>query len=368
MNAFIAYTSTIRSVFDMPACLTWAKGRTMQEFVTHLGGESEQLSEGTFEELYDAYELEPGEGIVLFSQEGDWIVAVEFTRYKGLDPDVLRRLSDSGQALAFGWSVELDATLSYAVDGVIEMSFDPVRQGTAAFEADCVSWSGAYGVTSEQWRQDWQAAAFAIAEHMTGLHLDQGWRNRRHLILRIEDEHEEEPLARPPLKLRPDMRELISRYPRVAAIAADPPNDDFVELTLIAAELAVRTAGLSGPLVENALTAIRSGTRGARASALRETLVGLGEDLRRQAAQVTPDQANIHHPDIGSEWGRLLMKRQAVEALVAPLEQDPYPGFLTAVRRAQEVTAPTRKQDDGHRLAKVLETLGFYVFNGVNAL
>ncbi|MFF4625169.1 DUF6461 domain-containing protein [Nonomuraea jabiensis] len=371
MVAFSSYKDTLDSIFDVPACLTWVRGKKVEEVARLFGGRPEQISEGHFVDLYDAYEMEEDGGIVLITQAGDWILAVELTRYRGAKPDVLRGLSADGEALALAWSIEWDATFTYASAGRIDVAFDPVRQATSAYEAEYLEWSRAYGISPQEWQDDWRAAAFTIAESRCGIRIDRDWKDQAHLVLRVEEAGDEEPDQRPPLKLPLHMRELISRHPRVATIVASPPIEEFTEGTLIVAELAVGAAGLreslNGDLVEEALAAIATGCRGEQMNALRDSLDDLAESLAAQASQVMQGRENIHRPDPNTDWGQLLMKHHAVKALSGALSGDPYEGLTLALQHASTVTAPTRKQNDDYRLLRLLEALGFYIFKGYNS-
>ncbi|GAA2215659.1 hypothetical protein GCM10009850_111270 [Nonomuraea monospora] len=370
MSSFPFYKEMIRSIFDEPACVTWVRSENIQDVVQAFGGQTTQLAEGGFDDLYDSYELyDDEEGIILLTQWPGWFTGVEFTRYIGARPDVLRRLSTFGQAVAVAWTVELDATFAYAADGKLESIFDPVRQGTTAAEPERLAWAETYGVTTEQWRDDWRAASFALAEHITGLRVDQAWKERRHLVLRIEqeeDEKNEAPTVRPPLVLREDLREVVARHPRVAALAAAPPDEEFTELTLIACELAVGAVALDGPDIAEALAAIAAGRRGQPVRSLSERLLEQADDFQRRSAKVMDANANPGFPDPKTDWGRLLMKHHALRALAAPLTMDPHMACNAAIGQAQEVVIGRRKQSDEYRLLKAMERIAFYVFNGHN--
>ncbi|WP_344977994.1 DUF6461 domain-containing protein [Streptosporangium fragile] len=360
------YKETIRSVFENPACLTWVHSENIRDVVQAFGGQPEQLAEGGFDDLYESYELDNDEAIVLITQSPGWFLAVEFTKYMGARRDVLRRLSAGGEALTLAWTIELDATFAYAADGKLESVFDPVRQGTTAAEPEYLAWAQAYGVTAEQWRDDWLAASFALAEQISGLRVDQTWKERTHLVLSIERQEAGEPAARPPLALKEEMWELVMRHPRVAAIAANPSEDDFTEMSLIASEMVVRAAGLEGPDIDEALNAIGAGRHGESVRALNDRLLTLSDGFRRRAAEVMDENANAGLPDPDTDWGRFLMKHHALKTLAAPLAMDPYPGCKAAIRQAREVVVGQRRQNDNYRLLKAMENIAFYMFNGHN--
>ncbi|WP_188191535.1 DUF6461 domain-containing protein [Nonomuraea sp. SYSU D8015] len=177
MSSFLLYKETIHSIFEDPACLTWVRGENIRDVVQAFGGRPEQLAEGDFNDLYESYELDDDEAIILITQSPGWLMVVEFTRYMGARRDMLRRLSAGGEALALAWTIELDATLAYAADGKLENIFDPVRQGTTAAEPEYLDWAQTYGVTAEQWGDDWLAVSFTLAEQITGLPVDQAWKS-----------------------------------------------------------------------------------------------------------------------------------------------------------------------------------------------
>ncbi|WP_188191534.1 hypothetical protein [Nonomuraea sp. SYSU D8015] len=127
-------------------------------------------------------------------------------------------------------------------------------------------------------------------------------------MLNIIRQDDEEPAARTPLALNEEKRELVARHPRVEAIAANPPEDDFTEMPLIASEMVVRAAGLEGPDIDEALAAIGAGRRGESVRALNDRLVTLADDFRGRATEVMDENANAGLPDPDTDWGRLLMK------------------------------------------------------------
>ncbi|PZG12536.1 DUF6461 domain-containing protein [Nonomuraea aridisoli] len=362
MSSFLFYKEHVHSMFDYPACVTWVRGAGIHDLVQVFGGQVEQLAEGGYDDLYDSYDLYgEDEGIVLISRSADWFIAVELTRYIGADRNVLRRLSASGEALSMAWTGELDTTFTYAVNGQLESLFDPFEQRTTAAEPERLAWAQTYGVTPEQWRDDWLAASFALAEQISGVRVDQAWKEGTHLVLRMETEEDEEPTVRPPLTLRDDLREVVGRHPRVAAIAANPPEGDLKELTLIACELAVRAAELDGPDIDEALAAIRAERRGQAVHELSERLMDEAGDLRRRAAKVMDENANPDFPDPSTDWGRLLMKYHALRALTFPLTMDPCMGCMAAIRQGKEVVVGARKQTDDYRLLNAMETIALYV-------
>ncbi|MFI6909614.1 DUF6461 domain-containing protein [Nonomuraea sp. NPDC050394] len=369
MSFFLAYRGLIGSLFEVPVCLTWVRGNDVDGIVRAFGGRPDQISEGPYEEVYEAYEMAADEGVVLISPVEDWIMTVELTRYRGAGRDTLRSLSAGGEALALAWTGELDAAFTYAVAGRLDVSFDPVRQMTDAYEAEYVEWSSRYGITRAQWQEDWRAAAFTIAETITGVSVDQAWKDGPHLVLRIEDA-DDDPDEKPPLKLRAPQQELLSGHPRVAALAGALPVEEFSEGTVMVAQLALGAAEpweqRERSLLDEAQAAIAAGRRGATVHALQAALNVVADQFAERATQVMPAGVDLDHldPDPGAEWGRLLIKHNAVKTLISAFAEDPYEGVTLAIRHARVATAPTRKQTDDYRLVGLLETLAFYVFKG----
>ncbi|MFD9945340.1 DUF6461 domain-containing protein [Nonomuraea sp. NPDC059023] len=367
MSVFLTYRELIGSLFEVPACLTWVRGNDVDGVVRSFGGRPDQVSEGPYDEVYDSYEMAADEGVVLISPVEDWILTVELTRYRGAGRDTLRGLSAGGEALALAWTGELDAVFTYATRGRLDASFDPVRQMTDAYEAEYVEWSSRHGITRAHWQEDWRAAAFTIAETITGVRVDQAWKDGPHLVLRIE-EAAEDPDERPPLTLRPAQQELLARHPLVAALAAALPVEEFSEGTVIVAQLALRAAEpwqhRERLLLDEALAAIAAGHRGPAVHALQADLNVVADRFAGQASQAMPAGADHDHPNPGAEWGKLLIKQNAVKTLISAFTEDPYEGVTLAIRHARVATAPTRKQNDDYRMVGLLETLAFYVFKG----
>ncbi|XVQ84149.1 hypothetical protein ACQP2K_35840 [Microbispora siamensis] len=194
---------------------------------------------------------------------------VEATRYLGIKR--IEELSRSGEALSLAWNGV--SRLGYAVDGVLSRRFDPFDLRTPATDPDNLRWASDHGVTAKDWEQDWLAAAFALAERISGIRIDQHWKERDHLVLRVCDNSQDEEIRpRPGLILKPEMWELVSRHPRIAAIAANPSPERLKEVSLATAELVVRAAKLEGSLIGRALDAIAQGIWGPPAQGLQEEL------------------------------------------------------------------------------------------------
>ncbi|MEN3539070.1 DUF6461 domain-containing protein, partial [Microbispora sp. ZYX-F-249] len=313
-SPFDLYEGDVRAVFHEPACVTWIRGAAINAVVRCFGGDEQGLSRGEFNDIFEAYEMEPHEGVVLISQVGDWTLTVEATRYLGIRR--LEKLSKPGEALGLAWNGV--SRFAYAVGGDLSRRFDPFSLRDRSADPDALEWASGYGVTAEYWEQDWLAAAFALAEGISGIRIDQNWKQRDHLVLRDCDEsQDEESRPRPGLILKPEMWELVSRHPRIAAIAADPSPERIEEVSVVTAELVIRVAGLEGPLIGRALGAITRGLWGSSTRGLQDDLAVMAAEFRTAADAVLEEGADVLLPTPDTQWGRLYMKHYAVKSLMA---------------------------------------------------
>ncbi|MGW5265968.1 DUF6461 domain-containing protein [Microbispora sp. NPDC004025] len=363
--AFDLYNNAIRALFDEPACVTWIRGADVGAVVRRFGGNEQGLSRGEFNDIFEAYEMEPDEGVVLISQVGDWTLTVEATRYLGIRR--LEELSKPGEALGLAWNGV--SRFAYAVGGDLSRRFAPFSLRDRSADPDALEWASGYGVTAEYWEQDWLAAAFTLAERISGIRIDQSWKERNHLVLRVCYEfQDEENRPRPGLILKPEMWELISRHPRIAAIAADPSPERIEEVSAVTAELVIRAAGLENPLIGRALGAIAEGLWGSSTRGLQDDLAVMAAEFRTAADAVLEEGADVLLPTPDTQWGRLYMKHYAVNSLMALLHEEGYFGLLPSLEYAKSVTAGRRRSDDTYRLLRVLKIISFHMANGENAI
>ncbi|MEU3166989.1 DUF6461 domain-containing protein [Streptosporangium sp. NPDC006930] len=364
---FDFYKRTIRSLFNEPVCVTWTKGADTGFIARQFGGDEEGVSEGEFNDVFEAYEMDLDEGVVLISPAGEWTLAVEATRYLGIKRSSLESLSRSGEALSLAWNGE--AQFGYAVNGRLSRQFDPFNQGAAHAEPEYLHWASGYGVTVEDWQENWLAAAFTVAERISGVRIDQSWKERSHLILRIGDASEDEQVPdRPDLILKEQMWETASRHPRIAVIAADPSPERMNEVSLITAELAVGAAGLEGPLIDRALGAIGQGFWGAPVKEIYDELAVMAADFLAAASVALEDGVDVLMPPMNTAWGRLYIKHYAVKSLMATVGLEGHFGLSPSLEYAKLATASRRRLGDTYDLLCMLQAIDFYVANGENAI
>ncbi|MFF5114749.1 hypothetical protein [Streptosporangium sp. NPDC000509] len=248
---------------------------------------------------------------------------VEPFAFRGLNEALLGEIVAKGEAFQVAWTVNMATFVSYVRDGEVVASFD-------ALDLD--------GASGQEWldglpvsEADWRATAFAVAEHLSGVVIDDDWTARSHAL------HWLRPMtvaARPALRVDGRMRAIAAVDPRVARIIADPTPDRVPEVTAIAAGMAVATAGIDGPLVEEALALIAAGECSAE---LAERLGDFRMEFARRASEAflaSPDSARQRHSSPGhdTDYGRWMLKGAAAEALRAAVNPDTDP-----FRRAMQV-------------------------------
>jgi hypothetical protein len=160
-------------------CITLVRGLDEVQVLRRLGGERSQprtLTAGEAGEL--SYSFHAGyPQIVLAARAGGWAVAVEDNGWEGSRPEVLRALSAGTQAVSVYRNVNALGYFSDAVDGEVlvqfELLFPQRRWGSQpdlllpqmrAVGLDPDSQEPPYGEVD--------TAALALAERVTGVHLD----------------------------------------------------------------------------------------------------------------------------------------------------------------------------------------------------
>jgi hypothetical protein len=159
-------------------CITLVRGLDEAEVLRRFGGERSQprtLTVGEAAQL--SHSLHAGyQQLVLVARPGSWSVAVEGNTWEGWRPEVLRALSGGTQAVSV-FHNDSEGYFSYAVDGALLVQFEllfPQRR-----------WGSQPDLLLPQMRAvgldpDWQqpphdelaTAALALAERVTGVHLD----------------------------------------------------------------------------------------------------------------------------------------------------------------------------------------------------
>jgi Family of unknown function (DUF6461) len=160
-------------------CITLVRGLDEVEVLRRLGGERSQLRMLTVGEAAElSGSLHAGyPQLVLVARAGGWAVAVEDNGWEGSRPEVLRALSRGSQAVSVYRNVNALGQFSDAVDGRLLVGFEllfPQRR-----------WGGQPDLLLPQMRavgldpdrhepsyDDAVIAALALAERLTGVHLD----------------------------------------------------------------------------------------------------------------------------------------------------------------------------------------------------
>ncbi|MEU4537029.1 DUF6461 domain-containing protein [Streptosporangium sp. NPDC023825] len=312
------------------ACFTWIRTGDLDQAVRAFGGQPLVWEPETLDGLFGiAPEDLPDDatGVALVARHGEWVVIVEPFAFRGLSETLLGEVAAKGEAFRVAWTVNMATFVSYVRDGEVVASFDALDLDGASGR----EWLDGLPVGEADWRADWRAAAFAVAEHLSGVVIDDDWTARSHAL------HWLRPVtvvARPALRVDARMRAIAAVDPRIARIIADPTPDRVPEIIVIAADMAVTTAGIDGPLVEEALAMIATGECSAE---LAERLDVFQMELARrewEAFRASPDSARERSPSPGhdTDYGRWAVKGAAVGALRAAVRPDRDPFW-----RAREV-------------------------------
>jgi hypothetical protein len=160
-------------------CITLVRGMDEVEVLRRLGGERSQprmLTVGEAGELSGSFHAGYPQ-IVMAATRGGWAVAVEDNGWEGSRPEVLRALSADTQAVSVYQNVNALGHFSYAVDGALLVQFEPLfPQRRWGSQPDLLlPQMRAVGLDPD-WQQppygDIDTAALALAERVTGVHLD----------------------------------------------------------------------------------------------------------------------------------------------------------------------------------------------------
>jgi len=368
---------SIDDVFPDPLGVIWIKDVAADEVLRGIGADpfGEVVAADWSQvqaALWDDGEDEDDEGelgrAALYAVEGDGAVLIEPMSCVGSDTALLRRLTASGgEALGLSWTVNLHVSVTFAACGDILATFDPMELFAATGDdPDAVAgWLDSLPVTATEWNDNSKAAAFALGERLAGIRVDRAWLARPHRLVVPSASAEAE---RPALFLDKQMRELAAADPRIAALAADPGPDKLPEIIRMAVDLALRTTGLDGELVDEVLELLATDERGARGAAARERLRSLHATLR-QEAQTAYERAGATGfavPGHDTEVGRLMLRQEAVETLRHALDPDLAKAASNALGRA----AATRlSHENGDYLRhRTLTAIQYYIVHGENWL
>ncbi|MFG3441972.1 DUF6461 domain-containing protein [Nonomuraea sp. NPDC047897] len=365
----------IENVFPDPVGLVWMKGIAADEALRAIGADPagevvnadwSQVQATPWNSDDESGENKTPGRTALFAVEGEGTVLIEPMSCVGADTALLRSLTASGgEALGLSWTVNLHVTVTFAARGVILARFDPMELFAATGDdPDAVAgWLDSLPVTAAEWHSDGKAAAFTLGERLSGIRIDRAWLARRHRLVLPSAS-----TSRPALFLDKQMRQLAAADPRIAALAADPGPDKLPEIIRMAVDLALRTTGLDGETVDEALALLATGERGAAAAAARERLRTLHTTLRQeaQAAYERSAATGFAVPGHDTEVGRLMLRQEAVETLRHALDPDPEQAASHALDRA---AATHLSQENGDFLRhRTLTAIQHYIVHGENWL
>jgi Family of unknown function (DUF6461) len=162
-------------------CITLVRGLDEVEVLRRVGGERSQsrmLTVGEAAQLSGSFQAGYPQ-LVLAAKAGGWSVAVEDNGWEGSRPEVLRALSGGTQAVSVYRNVNALGYFSYAVDGALLVSFEPLfPQRRWGSQPDLLlPQMRAVGLDPD-WHEppygELDTAALALAGRLTGVHLDPG--------------------------------------------------------------------------------------------------------------------------------------------------------------------------------------------------
>ncbi|WP_431915133.1 DUF6461 domain-containing protein [Nonomuraea jabiensis] len=244
---------------------------TIEAVVERLGGRAEDLEPEPDDDVDEA----EYEGVFYISHDDGSFVLYESNGYQGTRPEVLRWLSDGARVLSLFWNVNRTTRLTYAAYGTIVTTFDPMfpdrRWGKTphALDAELAILEAAAG------RGQWQAAAMALVEAVTGVRLDLPDASAPRLLL--EETIPDDP--RPPSTLGHVDPDLDVRL----RLAPEPVQTAVIHRAVNAY---VAATGLAGePLVQEALDQLMTGRGDARRA---------GAGLTPLLARLTDDRRDEH--------------------------------------------------------------------------
>ncbi|WP_030913478.1 DUF6461 domain-containing protein [Streptosporangium amethystogenes] len=322
-------------------CVTWTRESPVREvalgYSADLGStEPRRLSEVS-DEADEKLQRDdfPNGGVILIGTLGDWSVVLEPNGLQGARPEVLRGLSLNSETFYVYCGSDISLQFGYWRGGESRVEIRPdgaegQRWGKALQDLDAsmggLSWAGKVN--------EWKAAAFALAERVTGVTLDLDWLRRTHTRYAItrylpDDlvpwEYENHPVV---------------GEPDLAPILADPPGH-LEEIIALASRTVVAALGLRTPVVDAVLGALP--LKQAGDSKLREELSAFKRQLSRERKE--------RGRSMSVREARLLEKRiLATDVLAGALDPNPRRAAMTVTRLACKI----RADEDSMVLLEVL--------------
>lgn len=325
-------------------CFTLVQGLDEAEVLRRLGGERSRPGTLTVAQATElSYSFQAGyPQLVLATTAGGWAVAVEDNGWEGARPEVLRALTRGTRAVSVYRNVNALGHFSHAVDGELLVQFEPLFPERR--------WGARPDLLLPQMRAvgldpDWdeppygEVDAAALAERVTGVHLDPGLLARPMLAAEIT------PLLEDP----PAWFSLAAEDAELDAVAGRAAPGPLREAAAAAARQAVGLAGLDrDPVVTGAVAAAEAGqarpvddhsplgwrirtwdaevrVAGQVANDSSASLEAQRREasLRRAAGQAADRPLKDPSPWLGPNRDALLLRWRAGEAVRAALFPDP---------------------------------------------
>ncbi|MFB9474208.1 DUF6461 domain-containing protein [Nonomuraea salmonea] len=162
-------------------CFTLVRDLTPEALMTRLGANVEAVSRKTLDQLIDASYSGPGplgtwDGHLFGAASiGGWVLMVEVNGHLGVNRKAIVPLSAGTRLVSHSRNVNAVGHFRWVEDGEIRLSFDPLfpsfRHGSAPDELVEMMRRVGFGLGDDIDRGTHDQAAFALAEHLTGVEL-----------------------------------------------------------------------------------------------------------------------------------------------------------------------------------------------------
>ncbi|MEV4384002.1 DUF6461 domain-containing protein [Streptosporangium sp. NPDC049644] len=280
------------SQLDDHMCVTWISGATPDDVIRTLGADGTEFihprAMTVQEEAEGVFAEDRGDGHLLIRRHESWIIVLEIRSRRGADDTALTTLSQQGQAL----NITTDgpgAQVTYAVGGQIVQTFDADDLGEKdlADEPDirqALRWAQSFDIEAQEWAEYAKSTALSLAEAVTGMEIDDSWVTEGWAAVQLLPKPR--PAAHAPVPVPyADMRQLAERNIQVRTFLENPGVEQITAMKHLLARIAVTTADLSHPLVEEAMSALENQARPQRVERLRDELKALAQEFFQQAGE-----------------------------------------------------------------------------------